>query len=172
MRLYRDEVDFLPELCVCCGEPATTAVAKSYPTKIKKQPSGGEVGVAILVLVLTVGHVWLASGEEAGTPWQVALPVCERHRTHWRNRSLLIFGGFGVLLVLLAIVLTQLDDPGMIGVFLGVLGGVLAWAVASVVIHETSLKPAEANEHCLVLRPVAEPFVLAMEEQRRRAVTS
>src|SRR5262249_2167773 len=27
LRLYRDEVDFLPELCICCGEPAATTVA-------------------------------------------------------------------------------------------------------------------------------------------------
>jgi hypothetical protein len=168
VRLYRDDADVLPEICVCCGAAASTTVPKSYPTKISKQSSGGEVAAAILVLILSVGHVWLVGNDQPGIPWHIALPVCERHRTYWRNRTLIIFSGFGVLLAALALVLSQLDDS-MVPIFLGLLGGVVCWALAAIVIHESSLKPVEATEQNLVLRPVAEPFVAAVEEQRRRA---
>ncbi|OAI55190.1 hypothetical protein AYO44_00315 [Planctomycetaceae bacterium SCGC AG-212-F19] len=169
VRLFRDDADALPEICVCCGEAAATSVPKTYPTKIRKQSSGGEVAAAILVLVLSVGHVWLVGNEQPGIPWHVALPVCERHRTYWRNRSIVIFSGFGVLLAALALVISQLDNQAMVNVFLVLLGAVIFWALVAIVIHETSLKPAEATEQNLVLRPVAEPFVAAVEEQRRRA---
>lgn len=165
VRLFRDDASALPPICICCGEPATQRISKKYTTKIRKEPSSGE---AVGALVLgAMGGFMISSGEIKGRPWQVQLPVCDRHRTYWRNRLLIIAGGFLFPVVMLLGVLVGKPSPdtGFIGGWCVV--AIVLWAFASIFVYELSTKPADVAENSLVLRGVSPRFVEAVEQQRR-----
>lgn len=165
VRLFRDELAVMPALCVCCGEPAVHRITKKIPSRIQKKATAGQVAA---VLVFGWWAIIMA-GDKTGEPWQVPFPVCETHRTYWRNRTLLILAGFVLPVVGFALAMGQaLPQSWMVPVTLTSMLGFVGWAIVSIFLHESSNKAGTATQNSLVLRNVPRGFVDAVEEQRRR----
>jgi hypothetical protein len=105
----------------------------------------------------------------------VRLPFCERHRSYWRNRTILLFGGLAVLLVfvpsavLIVAALDILDNTtGAIICFFGPVA-FLVWLVAMAIMQTTSIRPSEITERSITLVGLSEVFVDAVYDDRDAA---
>jgi hypothetical protein len=171
VRLFRDEVESLPMVCICCGELATHRIRKKYRTRIRHQATAGEMVLGALGAV--GGIVQTGTGEVAGTPWRLQLPVCERHRTYWRNRYFVILGGFLVPVVAIGLSLGKvLPSDLSASVIHWSLGAFVCWTAVSIFLYERSNNVADATERSLVLRYVSERFVQSLEQQRTQGMSS
>ena len=88
IRVYRDETDgeLFPEMCIRCGAAADADV--DLDVNFAWMP--GWVHLFIFMGLLP----WLIAALILRKTMRVTLPVCQRHRSHWRNRRLYIGLGF------------------------------------------------------------------------------
>lgn len=154
--------DELPQVCVCCGQKATSIWQK----KFSWHPPW--VYVLILVHVLIFLIVALVM-RKSMTAW---LPVCQRHRSPWLWRHLLtaftliyLIGGPIALLILGDALQQQLgrQDNTIVFLWLGWLAGFIAVIVLLLVVNYSTIRPTEITERRLVLAGVSQLFVEGLE---------
>jgi hypothetical protein len=155
----------LPPVCMCCGAPATVWKKK----KFSYTPSW--VWILLLAGILPLLIVSLIITERL----TVAAPLCERHKNHWRWRTLAVVGGLVailVFLVALTMLAASLEKAGK-GDLLGgtfCLGGLALgtpWLVLAIVLQETSVRSGEINKRTLLVKGVAEEFRASFREYER-----
>ncbi len=155
----------LPDVCMCCGEEATTTKTKNmswYPPWINYLwIAGGPLLVITLSLIMTKRA-------------KVQAPFCEQHQGHWFNRLLLMWGSFivlgglcGMLLLSLAVLPKQTADaiaPFICGgcVVLGIV-----WLVILIGAQVTAIRTKEITDHDIILEGVSQEFVDIMEDTQR-----
>src|SRR6266478_3526907 len=92
LSLYEVDRKLLPDLCMRCGEPATTHKNRNfswYPPWIGVTILAGLIVYVILVAVLT-------------KRMRVSVPLCDAHKNHWSIRVMIILLSFVALLALVA----------------------------------------------------------------------
>jgi hypothetical protein len=169
IQLSRDEAEEgdLPDVCMCCGEPAT--VRKRYrftahPPWIYVLLPFGYVPYVIVAAVLTE-HV------------RCYTLFCPRHKNHWRRRTLIIWGAFVAMLALIAgsfalvgALSDQLSKATQNILFGSLCVGsvvlVLSWLISIPIIQVTAIHPANVSECWLTLKGVSPAFADAVDEYR------
>jgi hypothetical protein len=151
----------LPEVCIACGQPATSFIRKTFawhPPWVIVIILAGLLPYIIVALILTKRMA-------------VEAPVCDRHRGYWWKRQMLMYlpllilflGGIGA-----AIGAEQagVKDVGGIACFGSGVACVL-WLIVAVVIQNRMVRPAEITDHTITLKRVHADFVAALKETRR-----
>jgi rRNA maturation protein Nop10 len=170
IRLGRYEIGKygLPDVCARCGEEAVAAPEKRF--------SWSPPWLALLILLGGLGLVlYIILAASLTKRMTVPLPLCERHRTYWRNRRIFIWGGLAavVLLGILAIALgVMLDDKGITDdgaliAGLGTAGVFLIWLISAAVVQSKSIRPSEISDLSITLTNLSGEFVEAVNEDRR-----
>jgi hypothetical protein len=161
----RDANGGLPNVCMCCGEPATVTKSKNmswYPPWCAVLIVAGILPWAIVVAMLTKRA-------------QVQAPFCDDHKGHWLYRTLLLIGTFFLFTALgvgAFILAAKLEMPGRPNDYAGyacigsaILG--LIWAILFVVVRYTSVRPSEITDQEIVLDGVCDRFVNAVRADTR-----
>jgi hypothetical protein len=168
IHLTDEEADHLPELCMCCGEPATTWVKRTFMTQdpVIGGPSGFVEVFAIRMLLAT-----------AATPtFKFRTSFCNSHRHYWLIRSVALFGGIGgMFAVLLAgglivaflMGVMKVDAPWLsccaIGPFLLFL---IVWIIPLKILQSNTIR-ARLNDDGVLLVNVGERYVAAVKAARQ-----
>src|SRR5205807_1269073 len=75
--------DSFPPLCVCCGKPTTTVRRRTFSWS--PWPASGLF--LLLLAGLLPGIVYLLFRLTTTEQVRLDLPVCRRHRNHWRKHG-------------------------------------------------------------------------------------
>jgi hypothetical protein len=166
IRLGRYEVEEyeLPRVCARCGKKAVAFPKKSFawhPPWVIVFVFVGLLVYVVLALVLTKRMT-------------VPLPLCERHRSYWRNRALFLYGGL-LAVVLLGIVglvaASVLDDRGdnhAMGAVCFIVGGIFVlWLFPAAIVSASGIRPQEITDRSITLAGLSEDFVDTVREERR-----
>lgn len=164
VKLYRDELDDLPDVCARSGESPTRPVRKTFnwhpPWVFLLLPLG--VFPYFLVAFLLTKRM------------SVPLPLCDRHVNHWLLRNSLIYGGFLGIVLLAAVGVMLLDDgrdgppPGAL-LCNSCLLCLVAWIVMRFVLKTTAIRPVEITDESITLIRVSRKFVEAVRERQTNA---
>jgi hypothetical protein len=161
VNIYDHEIRerLLPEICVCCGEPADFWSRRRF----ERLPPW-------TILVFPVALVLTAISSRR---WTVDLPVCGRHSDPWRSldrfRRWLVgtfASGFVAIFFLMA---DRLNEPsstilGLIALWLVFVVGLI---VACVLSSLLSIRAAWLSANSITLTRVDRRFADALERQRR-----
>jgi hypothetical protein len=165
---YEAETGDLPEVCMRCGEPAT--VQNRY--RFTWHPGWVYALIPLGYLVYAIVAAALTQNVRCLTFF------CDRHKNHWRARTLLIwgtlvvlaavFGGGFALAGALSSHFSKLAQDWVFG-SLGVAAAMLlvCWLISIPIIQGTAIHPTEISERQLRLQRVSPAFVTAVEEYRR-----
>jgi hypothetical protein len=157
IRLRRSETvaERLPEVCMACGQPATTHIRKSFawqPPWVIITIFFGLLIYVILALILTKRMT-------------VEVPVCDRHRGYWLKRGLWIFlsfVGFIGFCFAAGFALDAILVRDTIGIIcLTCVAALVVWLVSAVVIQSLMIKPKEITDRSITLTKVHPDFVAA-----------
>jgi hypothetical protein len=160
---YEVEPGVLPQVCVCCGQQA------DGEARVKFSWHPPWVNILILAGLLP----WAIVAAMLTKQMRASLPTCPRHRGHWFNRRLFVYGGLlgmlGLGVVCIAVLASQngraADD--LVGFLCGgSLLASLAWLLVALVYNATGVWPVEITDRDLVLKRVAPDFVDAVRDDR------
>lgn len=164
---YEAEEGDLPEVCMCCGEPATERKRRrfvSHPLWVYLLLPLGYLPYILVAAILTK-HI------------RCYTLFCPRHKNHWLVRTLIVWGSFVLILALtlsgIALVssLNGTVSQSTQSIFFGSLciGSVvlvLCWFISIPLMQLTAIHPADATEHHLMLNRISPEFVEAVREYR------
>src|SRR5205814_6326281 len=112
----------------------------------------------------------------------VPVPLCDRHKSHWMMRYLVIFGGLGLALLLFVggiLIGLGSDDSGSsllkglaIGMMISGFLLLLVWIVTTIVLNATMIVVSEITDDTITLRHVSPEFVRAYREMARGGIDS
>ena len=157
---YEIEQHRLPQVCMRCGAASTYRKVKHFnwfPWWILLLSPFGVLPFLILLAVLT-------------RRMTVPISLCQRHRWHftwrqWVNYLLLFAWLAGIVLV----VKTFRDWPETTYstiLTITILGGLLIWVILIMVLHLTSIRPAQITDRHIILAGVSEAFIAALDQDR------
>jgi hypothetical protein len=169
IRLTRDEErGALPDVCMCCGQPAVTRVDHTFLLRDPHVP-GPSVFWEVFALRLLI-----ASAQAPRLRLQTTF--CEQHRQYWTFRAFLVFGGLvglaaivvgGLVFVILLITVAKVDEPWLGCCVMGPLLLYLpAWVIPSMRMMSTTIRARLTEDEAVVLQNVAEGFVTAVRATR------
>ena len=164
---YEVNRKLLPELCMRCGEPATTHKSRKfswYPTWISTLIVVGVFCNAILIVALVLALTMAKR-------MRIEVPLCDAHKNHWFYRGLIILLGFVGLLGILGFVIA-FADKDFVGILVGaLLVGFLAWLITVAICQSTAIRPTEITDRDITLKGVSDKFAEAVlaDHRRRRA---
>jgi MFS family permease len=172
IRLEREEVDDLPHVCMKCGEPATHVYAKTFSW-----------GPGWVMLLLAIGAIC------SGPLFLIALilipvflrrmlvptPLCERHRRPWRAMRVVLYGGLGILAMMIttivvAVLVLDRHDPRMEYVGFGALGAFaffMAFLFTAAILQLNTIRPEEITHEDIYLTNLHKSFVQAVKDRRQ-----
>lgn len=171
IRLSRHEAEEgdLPDTCMLCDNRATVKKRRrfiSHPLWIYILLPCGLIPYLILAAILTETALCYTQ-------------FCNRHKNHWRNRSLLIWGAFvllmptclGSLFLINVVQRLDLEQPQESFVIFSILIGqwvlILCWLASIPISQKTAVHPTKVTERGLTLTGIAPDFAEAVEEHRR-----
>lgn len=157
----------LPDVCMCCGAPATERKRRrfiSHPLWVYLLLPLGYIPYAIVAAILTE-HI------------RCYTLFCPRHKHHWLVRSLIVWG---LLVAILALVITGFIIAGSLSgrvssstesllfgsVCIGSIVLMLCWFISIPLMQSTAIHPADATERHLALKRISPAFVEAVREHR------
>jgi hypothetical protein len=157
----------LPDVCMRCGAPATESKRRrftSHPLWVYVLLPFGYLPYVIVAAVLT-------------EKIRCCTLFCPRHKNHWRVRTLIIWGSFVAIpvlifggFILVAMLSGQLSEATQDKLFgLVCMGAALlafCWLLSIPLIQETAIHPSNGTERGLTLKRVSPAFVDAVEEYR------
>ena len=171
IRLSRREAEKgdLPDVCMRCGEPATERKRlrfTSHPVWVYVLVPFGLLPYLIVAAILT----------ERVRCYTL---FCDRHRKHWLVRTLIVWGAFVAVLVVIAgsfIILASLEgrlnksaQETLSGLLcFGSVLLILCWLISIPITQLTAIHPADVTETRLTLKCVSPEFVDAVKEHRER----
>ena len=164
---YEAEEGDLPDVCMCCGEPATERKRRrfvSHPLWVYVLLPFGYIVYAIVAIILTE-HI------------RCYTLFCERHKKYWLVRNLsiwvglvvilaLIFGGFALAASLSGQVSRSMEDILFGSMCIGSVVLLLCWLISIPLSQVTAIHPANATEYELTLKRVSPAFVEAVRQHR------
>jgi hypothetical protein len=166
---YEAEEGDLPDVCMCCGAPATDRKRRrftSHPVWVYLLLPFGLLPYVIVAAVLT---------ESA----RCYVLFCPQYKNHWLRRTLLVWGSFVALiavlfgsLVFVGLMQGQLDkstsDVLSGSLCVGSLFLVLFWLISIPIVQMTAIQPTNVTQHRLTLRGISPAFVDAVREHRAK----
>lgn len=169
IRLTRDEErGDLPEVCMCCGQPAVTGVEHTF---VLRDPH--VAGPSVFWEVFAI-RLLIASAQVPRL--RLRTTFCEQHRNYWTFRSFLLFGGLvglgaiifgGLIVVILLITVAKVDAPWLsCCVIVPLLLYLLAWIIPMKMVMSASIRARLTKNDAVVLQNVAEGFVTAVKATR------
>lgn len=166
---YEAEEGDLPDVCMRCGAPA--AVRKRYaftwhPLWTYLLLPFGFLPYVVVAAVLTQRV-------------RCYTLLCERHKWHWLVRTLVVWGGFALMLLLivggfaLMMALGEGQTGGakdrLFGLFcVGMVALILAWLISIPVTQVTAIHPTESTHRTVTLARVSPAFIDALLDHRDR----
>ncbi len=150
----------LPPVCLCCGQPAAHRIARLMtwrPRWISIFFFLGVLPYFILLLFLT-------------RTVRLNVPFCDRHKHHWRLRSVLIVASFALVIgvTYAALHFGQQMPVGpwrrlfTVFAFLAGCSLVLMWALLVYICQMTAVQTHEINDAEIVLDGVSPTFIDAL----------
>jgi hypothetical protein len=157
----------LPDVCMCCGEPATERKRRrfvSHPLWVYLLLPMGYLPYVLVAAILTE-HI------------RCYTLFCPRHKNHWSVRNLIVWGAFAAILALIlgGLVLvsslsgsvSQSTETLLFGsLCAGSFLLMLCWFISIPLSQVTAIHPADATERHLTLKRVSPEFVEAVREYR------
>jgi hypothetical protein len=171
VRLTRDEGEGkLPDACMCCGDPATAWVEKTFLLRVPTVhgPSGfAEVHAArLLIAAAQVPRMRLRTS------------FCPRHRHYWALRLALLLGGlaglFAVLLggsavVVFLFAVVKVEAPWPVAfIMVPFLLYVVAWVIPLKLVQDRTIRARLTEDDRIALQNVGEGYVAALKAARQR----
>jgi hypothetical protein len=165
---YEAEDGDMPEVCMRCGAPAT--FHKRY--RFVWHPAW----CYVLILVALIAYIIVAAvlTQQA----RIHVFLCDRHKRHWLVRTLIIWGSFlGLILLLIGgiAVVAAVDDRtrNEIGDYagfycIGLLVLAAAWLISIPIIQWTAIHPTEITERTVSLTRVCPEYADALVDHRAR----
>jgi hypothetical protein len=164
---YEAEEGELPDACMCCGAPAIERKRRrfiSHPFWVYVLLPFGYIPYVIVAAVLTE-HV------------RCYTLFCARHKNHWRIRTLIIWGAFVALLVLIvgsfAIVGSMSEQfsksvqDNLFGLLcIGSPVLLVCWLISIPIMQLTAIHPANVTERRLTLKRISPAFAEAVLDYR------
>jgi hypothetical protein len=173
VKLSSAEVDGkLPRVCMVCGAGASVTVTKQFTWN----PVQGGTGIAVGPMASTLGQV----AALATSRWlKVQTPLCSRHKHYWRAEWWALGLGCGpavvlvLVMVIAAVVLsvTRRDNliPWVVFPLVAVVFGLVIFTmIRLLVMRLRSIHALGMTEDDITLTNVADEFVEAVKEQRRK----
>jgi hypothetical protein len=171
VRLTRkEEKGVLPDVCMCCGAPATAWVERTFLLRDPHVP--GPSGFVEVFLVR------LAVAAANAPRFRLRTSFCPQHRRYWLIRSGLLFGGLAALLAALVVGFAfvayllkvhKFDSPLLTCCILVPTFLVLIpWVVAARMMTTNTMRVRVAEDDAVVLQNVDERYVAAVEAARQR----
>src|SRR5262249_33444217 len=102
LREYETERDYLPAVCMACGQPASTHIRKTFDWH----------PLWIIVLILVNLIVYAVVALIMTKRMAVDVPVCERHRGYWWKRYLVMILPLPIIVIVGIGLMIALDQPG------------------------------------------------------------
>jgi hypothetical protein len=159
----------LPDACMCCGEPATTWITRTFLARAPEVP-----GPSVFMEVFAV-RLLLAT---ANVPrFHLRTSFCEQHRHYWTLRAGLLFGGLagmaavlvlGGLTVVYLMTVQKVDAPWLsCCVIVPFLLFLVVWIIPTMRLRSTSIRARRAKDGGVLLMNVGERYVAAVRAARR-----
>jgi hypothetical protein len=161
LRQSETDRDRLPDVCIACGQPATSFIRKTFawhPPWVIVIILAGLLPYVIVALILTKRMT-------------VEAPVCDKHRGYWWKRQMLMWMPLlllflcGIGLAIAAGNMGDKDTPGIVCFASGAAG--VVWLFVAVVIQSMMIRPTEITNRTIRLKRVHEGFVDAFDQLRR-----
>jgi hypothetical protein len=164
---YEAEEGDLPDVCMCCGEPAVERKRRrfiSHPVWVYILLPLGYLPYAVVAAILTENV-------------RCYTLFCARHRKHWLVRTLIIWGAFVALIAFIAgctLLLFSLsghlhkstEDTLAGSLCIGTVVLIFCWFISIPLVQLTAIHPAEVTERRLTLKRVSPAFVEAVHNYR------
>jgi hypothetical protein len=139
----------LPDICLCCGKPATVRKEKTLSTLPFGMP----------FLLIPGAIIW-------GGKIAIQAPLCTRHKNYFLNRLLLrAFGWFPILFFLAAIGKGPDQKINVAG--WGAVLSALAYGILILMLHYRGLRVVKHNRERMVVAGLSPQFADALEEKHR-----
>jgi hypothetical protein len=165
---YEAEEGDLPDVCMCCGAPATEWKRRrfiSHPLWVYVLIPFGWVPYAIVAAILTE-HI------------RCYTIFCPRHKNYFFVRNLFVWGSLVLVLVLivggfvLAFSLSGRGDKSSEGILfgslcIGTLVLLFGWLASIPISQVTAIHPADPTEHKVTLKCASPAFVEAVRQHRK-----
>lgn len=165
---YEAEEGDLPDVCMCCGEPATERKRRrfvSHPLWVYLLLPLGYLPYVVVAAILTENI-------------RCYTLFCPRHKNHWFVRNLIVWGAFAAILVLilggvflvgsLSGTVSRSTENILFGsLCVGSFVLMLCWFISIPLTQITAIHPADTTERHLTLKRVSPAFVEAVREYRR-----
>jgi hypothetical protein len=147
----------LPDLCLECGAPTPDRVRKTFVYTPRWVYAMLFVHLLLMVLLMYFTRKQFRS----------RVPMCPRHKRHWRKRDLWIFfalvgatllAGLGVALLI------WIDDEKLVPLYgVVIFSCLVGWVVAFALIHAGTIRLTEFSKHAIRLTKVSPGFADACE---------
>lgn len=164
VRLGRYEVEKsqLPPVCMRCGAPAALVKNKNF----RWYPSW----VNVLILVGLLPYIIVAA--ILTKRMTVRAPLCAAHSSHWLANDILIPCGLAAVFIVPCsggFFINAVGGPragNSVGPFilLGLVGGLVVWIIAAVVVSARTIRPQEITDRSITLTGVSPAFAAAVEK--------
>jgi hypothetical protein len=157
---YEVDRKLIPELCMRCGEPATTHKNRTFswcPPWVIVTIIAGLLPYVIVSMIVTKRK-------------RVSVPLCDAHKHHWLSRGLIILFSFIALLGLIGLDIAFGDKDFVPILVVATLIAGLAWLILIAVLQNTAIRASEITDRSIKLSGLAESFCQAalVERDRRR----
>jgi len=151
--IYRDETDgdYFPHRCVCCGVETERQVKNTFTW----------MPAWVNILILAGLMPWLIVALVMRKSMRISLPICDRHRGHWRARRMYVW--LGLLLwiaytITLSMLFKQLpEDFANAGIVI-LIFGVLIWLMLGMVYTNSGISAREITDKWAELGKVNDLF--------------
>jgi len=159
-RRQADE-DRLPHLCMRCGKTATVRSEKTFSKRQEWTAS-----------ILLGGLPSLLFGMLFRDRFTVTVPLCDSHKSHFKWRSIVFWGGLLILIPALLGCFASIGnvaDKVVENSFIGVGAFALAWVVIVVFSKLIGIDVAKIESHQAILMGVSDNFAKACERRKADA---
>lgn len=166
---YEAEEGDLPDVCMCCGAPATERKRRrfiSHPLWVYLLLPLGYLPYVIVAAILTE-HIHCYT------------LFCPQHKNHWLVRNLIVWGSLVVILIVLVggfviagslsrQVSRSTEDILFGSLCVGSVVLLLCWLISIPLMQVTAIHPANVSERWLILKRISPAFVEAVREYRAK----
>jgi hypothetical protein len=153
VRFYDEETDreHFPGLCLRCG---------AGTDRLQDQRFAWNPGWAH-IFILAGALPWLIAVLLTRKTMRVAVPMCDRHRNHWRNQKLYIWLGLLGLIALGIVAAATFDELPKEVAYVGIgvlIFGSLGWLIGGLVLASRAIRAGEITAEWIELIHVDRAF--------------